>query len=104
MPCTVVFILVVLLISTLCVDLMLYEGFSFAEVLSYQIIPAAPNTRRDALTSKRVYRDRGISHIPIPLDIHRIFIKLQPFRFRLIPNQSLVIVWANKSSLSESCL
>ena len=63
-----------------------HEGFSFAEVLSYQIIPSAPHTRRDELTSKRVYRDRGISHIPIPLDIHRIFIKLQPFRFRLIPN------------------
>ena len=62
------------------------RGSVLPEVLSYQIIPSAPHTRRDELTSKRVYRDRGISHIPIPLDIHRIFIKLQPFRFRLIPN------------------
>ena len=34
-------------------------------------------------------RSRHLSHIPIPLDIHRIFIKLQSFRFRLIPNFSI---------------
>ena len=45
-----------------------HEGFSFVEVLPYQIIPSAPNIRYDELTSKCVYRDRGISHIPIPLE------------------------------------
>ena len=43
-----------------------HEGYSFAEVLPYQIIPSAPNTRHDELTSNRVYRHRGISHLTYP--------------------------------------